>query len=511
MSLLGVDVGTTGCKVVAFNLDGEVIASSYREYPLLHPSPGWSELDPTRVWEDIKRCITHVADRTTYDPVTAMSISCQGEAVIPVDRNGQPLYNAIVTFDERTLGIAEEWGKNLGVARLFEITGMPQHPMYSLYKILWHKRYHPDIYNQARYFLCFHDFIVAKLGAPPFIDHSLAARTMMFDVRKKSWSAEILSAVGLDEMRLARAVPAGQPIGHLGPQIADELGLPRNVTVVSGGHDQPCGTLGAGIVAGGMAMNAIGTSDVIAPLLDDAMLGSDMLESNYPCYPHVTPDKYITIAFNLTGGLLLRWYRDVLGQEEMREELGERKDPYRLIIQRAAQSGPTKVFILPHFVGAGTPYMDPSARGAIIGLTIETDRPVLARSVLESTCYEARINLERLQGNGIQIGELRAIGGGAKSEFWLQMRADVFGKRVSSLHVAEAACLGAAILAGCGAGVFASPAEAVNQVVRVKRTYEPSDTMHQRYNELYSLYEKIYGVLKELNHQIAESRPNQCS
>jgi xylulokinase len=336
MSLLGLDIGTTGCKAVVFDYDGRILGQAYREYPLLHPRNDWAELDANRIWNLTEEVLKTAIASAKNDPVKALSISVQGEAVVPVKKDGQVLCNFVVTFDKRTQPQYEWWNQTLGKQRIFEISGMPLHPMYSVNKIMWFKENMPELFGKAWKFLCVEDFIIYRLTGETVIDYSLAARTMAFDVRKKVWSEEILGKADIDSRVLSSVVPSGYVVGKVMQPVADELGMTGDVFVVTGGHDQPCGALGAGIIGAGMAMNAIGTSDCVCPAFEKPILTSSMLEGNYSCYPHVVGDMYVTIAFNLTGGLLLRWYRDTLCQYEMEEAAKTGKDVYDIIVERAS-------------------------------------------------------------------------------------------------------------------------------------------------------------------------------
>lgn len=497
MSLLGLDIGTTGCKAVAFDEGGSLLARAYREYSLLHPNPGWAELDVNLLWKKIKEVISDVASKTHPDPIKALSVSTQGEAVVPVTKDGKPLYNFSVSFDKRTEPQCQWWQEEIGKEEIFQITGMPLHPMYTINKIMWLKENRPDIYRKAYKFLCVEDFVIFKLGAFPAINHSLAARTMCFDIREKKWSEKILSLAGVRKELLSEPRPSGCPVGKVNPKIAEELNLKSDVVVVTGGHDQPCGALGAGVVSPGLVMNAIGTSDVLCPAINEPLLNKEMLGNNYCCYPHTCPDIYITISFNLSGGLLLKWYRDTFCFEEKMEAKRAGRDVYDIIVERANPE-PVDIYILPHFVGSGTPTLDSKSKGAILGLTIDTTKEDISRAILDSNNYDLRLNMDKLKGAGIPMEEIRTIGGGAKSKKWLQLRADVLDKRVCTLKVSEAVSLGAAILAGVGINIFASPQEGARQWVKTDRVFEPDVKQHSQYRERYQNYLKIYPALKEL-------------
>ena len=501
MSLLGLDVGTTGCKAVAFDEQGGELARAYREYTLNHPQPGWVEIPVERLWRKVAEVLLDVNSRLTRDPVRALAVSCQGEAVATIDAHGKELYDFIITFDQRTQPQCEWWREKLGARELFRITGMPLHPMYSVNKIQWIKENRETVFDRAWKFLCVEDYILYRLTGETATDWSLAARTMAFDVVRRDWSDDILALAGISRDCLPKVHPSGTAVGVVTPDAAAETGLPLNAVVATGGHDQPCGALGAGIVSRGRAMNATGTSDVVCPAFDEPHLTDAMLASNYCCYPHTCAEQYCSIAFNLTGGLLLRWYRDTLCGEEVRVAAQSGRDPYDIILAGMAPD-PVDTFFLPHFVGSGTPHLDPHSRGALLGLTLETTKPQVTRAVLDSVNYELKLNIDRMEEAGIEIAELRAIGGGAKSETWLQMKADVFNKPVVALKTQEAASWGAAMLAGHAIGLFPSVRDAAESLVKATRTWEPDPERSRVYAEKYQRYVGIYEMLKAFNQQL---------
>lgn len=507
MSLLGIDIGTTGCKSVIFNHNGEILASEYMEYPLIHPFPGWNELDPNLVLYYVKETIKKANQKVKKDRVSALAISCQGEAIIPIDKEGNCLYNAIVTFDGRTKEQYEFWKENLGSSAVFKITGMPLNPMYSINKIMWLKKHRRDIFKSTYKFLCFEDFIHLKLGLPPSISYSLAARTAAFDIVKKQWSDFILREAKIDSAYLANPVEAAEIIGEVPKSVSEELGFTGNPKCAGGGHDQACGAFGAGIVKEGLAMNAAGTSDVIIIVLDKPFLDDVMLTNNYPCAPYVIPNKYTILTFNLTGGLLLRWYRDTFCYEEKEMAKVNEKSVYR-IIDGNIYGLPVNLFILPHFVGSGTPTLDADSRGIIIGLDLETDKPRISRAVLESNAYDLLLNIETLENMGVSIEKIIAIGGGAKSNIWLQIKADITNKKIITLENSEAASLGAAMLAGIAIGEYKNHKDAINTAVRFKNVIKPQKKFLKDYEKRYKVYKEIYTVNKELLHEISKLNKN---
>jgi xylulokinase len=414
---------------------------------------------------------------------------------------GRPLYNFVVTFDNRTIEQEEWWIEKVGASKLFSITGMPLHSMYTLNKIMWFKQHRPEIYFNAWKFFCCEDYIIYKLSGIAAIDYSMAARTMAFDIKRKQWSDEIIALADVDNEKFSQAFPSGTAIGVVTDEMAEVLGFSHKVTVATGGHDQPCGALGAGVITSETAMNAIGTSDVICPAFEWPILSDAMLSSNFCCYPHVFNDYYCTIGFNLTGGLLLRWYRDAFCKEEIEKAWSEKRDPYDIIFEHMSPEL-RDLYFLPHFVGSGTPTLDSKSRGAILGLTLDVGKPELARAVIDSVNYEMKLNIDALESAGISIKKLHVIGGGAKNPKWLQMKADVFEKPVYVLEHTESAAFGAALLAGQSIGSFKSLEEAVTNLIKIKDCFEPDPEISIRYKEKFQRYKDIYPLLRQFNHSL---------
>ncbi|MEW6510952.1 MAG: FGGY-family carbohydrate kinase [Bacteroidota bacterium] len=494
MSLLGIDIGTTGCKAVAFDREGKQIASSSTEYPLLFPRAGWIELDPEEVWKKTVRAVRSVAEATRRDPVTALAVSAQGEAFMPVDRTGRVLHNSIVTFDGRAEPLVSWWDRRMGRRRIFAITGIPLSAMATLPKIQWLRKFKPGLTRRTARYLCFQDFFALRAGVEPCIDFSLAARTMGFDVSRLMWSDRILHTAGLDQALLARPVPSGTVIGELDSRAAAALGLSRGVRVVAGGHDQPCGALGAGVTGHDEAMYATGTVECIVPTFTRPLTSAGLMRNNLCVYPHIVPGKYVSLAFNFTGGSLLRWYRDTFGGS------------YDGLVS-ASGDVPSRLLVLPHFTMTGTPYFDTRSGGVIAGLQLSTARGEITAALLEGVTMEMRLNVELLAAGGIRIRRFRAIGGGAKSPRWMQIKADIMNRPVVVPEVTEAACLGAAIMAGVGTGIYRSAEEAVRATVRTARTFRPRPSRVRRYDRLFLRYRELFPAMQNILHQLAHTEP----
>ena len=439
MSILGVNIGTTHCSAAVYETDGTLVCHGVQGYPLTHPTPGAIELDAEQVMRSVRAAIVAamggVHDR---DTITAMSISVQGEAVTPVDQTGHVLAPTLTTFDRRPETEVAWLEDRMGRVWLQQITGLPLHAMYTLPKILWWQRRHADVFKRTARFLCFGGLFLQRLGLEPVMDYSLGGRTLAMDLREKRWSGEILEAVGLAVNLLPRLQPAGKMLGTIPERIARKYGLPAGVKVVLGGHDQACAALGCGVMQAGEAMDATSAVESLVTALAEPIINDEMLQSGYGCSPHIVPDRYITLAYNFTGGSLLRWYRDIFGEVEAEEARVSGLHFFEILVGKAS-SGPSPVLVLPHFAMAGTPWLDAQARGAMVGLTLTTTKAEIIKGMLDGLAYEMRLNIDRLAQAGVEINQLRVVGGGSSSPTWLQLKANIYHLPVSGSLFADAA------------------------------------------------------------------------
>jgi xylulokinase len=303
--------------------------------------------------------------------------------------------------------------------------------------------------------------------------------------------------LNLDPALWSKPVPSGVIVGTLRPSLATELGLPPQLALVAGGHDQTCAGLGAGLVREGLGVVSTGTAEVLSTAFDRPRLNRSMFEGFYPCYHHAKAGMYFTFGLNHTAGILLRWWRDQFASAEVATAAARGVDPYQLI-DEFLPDVPSPVFLVPHFNGSGTPACDLEARGAVVGLTLATTRHEVAKALLEGLCFELRGNLDALQAAGLSVRQLTAVGGGAKSSRWLQLKADVLGHPIRTLRCPEAACLGAALLAGTAVGLYASLTEAVARTVASAREFAPRADHACYYTERWHAYRKVVAALRPL-------------
>jgi xylulokinase len=493
---MGVDIGQTGCRAIVFDGNGKELGQSYREYPTVVPEDGWAELDSNLVRDRCFEVMGEAQATCPDDAVRGLAVSCQGEAFTPIGPNGDSLSNAMISFDTRAAEIMQGWSDRFGVKQLYRLTGHTAHPMFSVFKLLWLKEKRREIFKRSVKYLCFEDFLQFHLGIEPHIAWSLAGRTMLFNIHNHRWDNQILERIGVGPERFAEPTPSGKIIGTVDPSISRALGFDSEVRVVSGGHDQPLGALGAGVISPGKAMYATGTSECITPAFTDPIQNDDLFINNICTYDYILEGMYTTVAFSLTGGNILKWFRDQWGQEEIREAERTGKNTYELLLKEIGTT-PTALLVLPYFTPTGTPYFDHDVYGAVLGLKLHTTRKDILRALLEGVALEMRLNLEILDRSGIHIDELRAIGGGARSPIWTQLKADVLNKPITTVKVTEAACFAAAMLA-CSAITEEPIASLVNRWVQTAGVIEPIPENAEVYGERFETYRNLYPVLKKL-------------
>ena len=496
MSILAIDIGTTHCAAGVYARDGSLLKHETGAYLLQSPEPSALELDPEQVMEAVRAVIQSVVTGMR-DRVRAMSFSVQGEAMVPVNQQGHPLGPALTTFDLRPAQEARQFIERFGRERLYGLTGLPPDPMYSLAKILWWRATRPDLTPQTVQYLCFGGLLLRQLGLVPAMDYSLAGRTQLLDLHGKHWSAEILDAAEIPVTTLPRLLQAGTFLGLIPERIAREYGLPKGVQVVLGGHDQACSALGCGVIEPGTAMDATGRVECLLPVLAEPVINDRMLANHYGCYPHLLPDRYLALAYSFSAGSLLRWYRDTFGEAES-EEARVSGLSFHEILLRKASIGPSPVLVLPHFSAAGTPFLDPQARGAVLGLTLTTSKAQILKGLLDGLGYEMRLNLDVLESAGVAVDRVRVVGGGALSATWLQLKADIYRRTTEGSPVIDAPVHGAALLAGVGTGLYHDFAATAPRHETISHQVNPDPAAVELYERQYRQYRQLYPALKRI-------------
>jgi xylulokinase len=501
MSLLGIDVGTTGCKAAVFSREGEQLASAYAEYNNLRPQPGWAELDAADVWGKVKDTVRQVASEAASDPIQALAVSSLGEAMVPVTADRQVLGPSILNFDVRGEEYLGGLAQALANDRLYRINGNTLGNHYGLTKLLWIKKHQPDLYERADKFLLWGSFVPFMFGAEPVVDYSLANRTLLFDLERQAWSEELLGLSGLDLAKLPDTAVSGTAIGTVSEGIARELGLPANVSIITGAHDQCANAVGCGVIEEGQAVYGMGTFMCITPVFGSQREPAVMIERGVNTEHHAVPDRFVSFIYN-QGGSLVKWFRDTFAAEEHRQAERAGRDLYGDLFAEIPE-GVSSTVVLPHFATTGPPEFISDSCGVIAGLRIETSRGDILKGIIEGVTYYLLECVESLPPTGIDITDYRAAGGGSKSDAWLQMTADIFQRPLVRPRVTEAGALGAAIIAGVGCGAFPSYEAGVEAMVRLERTFEPDPQKGKVYARRFAKYKRLWPLMADYLRDLA--------
>ena len=494
MSLLGIDVGTSGCKAVAFTLDGRPLATAYEEYDIERPRPGWAELDARAVWAKVKRCIAIVAVASRSDPITALAVSSLGEAAVPVGAGVEALGGSILSFDARGEEYLPGLRAGLGDDRCFEITGNTLGNHFGLTKLMWLRHHDPGLYDRTQSFLPWSSFVAHMLGAEPVVDFSLANRLLLFDLDRRQWSREIVTLADLDAAKLPTTAPAGVRLGRVAPRVAEETGLPAGVAIILGAHDQCANAVGCGVVEPGRALWGMGTFICAVPVYRERPGAAPMVALGLNVEHHAAPGRYVTFIYN-QGGSLVKWYRDTFAAADRDAARRSGADVYANLLAEAPP-GPSGLLVLPHFTATGPPEFISGSSGAIVGLRLETSRGEVLKGILEGTTMYLRQSIEALPRAGITATEFRVAGGGSRSDLWVQTCADIVGRPFLRPRVTEAGALGAAILAGVGSGEFADCEQGIAAMVRTERRFEPDPRRYRQYEPWFERYRELWPLLR---------------
>lgn len=498
--LIGCDLGTGGAKAIVVDLKGKVLSSHFVEYQLIIPRPGWAEQDPEWYWKAAAETIKTSVQKAGIKPedILAVGLSSLAPACILVDGDFKPLQNSHIWMDRRATSECEWLKKNIGERKVFKLTGNLIDPYYSIPKLMWEKSNRPELYKKARFTLNVKDYVVLRLINKAVTDYSHAALGgVAFDIRKRCWNKELLKEIGIDEKKLPPAYPCDEIVGKVTREASRFTGLKEGTPVVAGAVDANAACLSAGVVEEGENALTLGST---------ACWGmshlSDQFIPGLICMPHIAYSKthYISIAALVGGGSLLRWFRDNFAQIErlVEKELGI--DAYEILNMEAEkiQPGSDGLLILPYFMGERCPLWDPRARGVIFGLSFLHSRAHIIRAIMEGVGFAIRHNINLLEQRGIKITPpMKLVEGGAKSNLWRQIIADVTGISTVYMGKTQGAPLGDAVMAGIGAGVF-EKYEVIKEWLNPRTENETNPDTQVIYDELFKKYLRLYPTLKNL-------------
>ncbi len=498
--VLGIDAGTTGATAMVVTTLGKPVGVGYTEYHCTYPHPGWVEQNMELVWRGICRSIQQAILNSAIDPTSIRSVglSSQRATFVAIDKDWNPLHDAIVWADGRAVKEVEWLAEHLGVERYHQITSAHLAGNWSYGKFKWLMDHRPEVYEKTWKFVNGQEYFLHKLGSEGiFTDPSSLTNNGMLDIRKLDWSDELLKVIGLDRGKLPDVTSPMRQVGSVSRVAAAETNLRAGTPICIGGGDQQCAAIGAGVIQEGLAEITIGTSAVMVAHVNE--LKPDPGKTVF-FGGHAIPTKWDMEGIALSSGVCLRWWRDVFGQTEKETATRLGVDTYDLICLEASEApaGCKGYIFLPFYQGQSAPYYYDHARGGSIGLSLVHDRSMMARSVLEGTAYEMRMIVQAME-NVIQrpFSSLRITGGGAKSPLWMQILSDVFGRSIDLLQVPECTTLGAAILGAVGAGVFKDIQEAVENMVHRDTSLEPDSRRIAMYSEMFDCFDSTFKALRD--------------
>lgn len=495
-NILSLDLGTTAIKVAIVDLNGKILATSTQEYKLLTPDKLSVELPVKTYWEAFKKGLVDVLVKSGVSgkSLSCMGISAQGETLILIDENGDPLRNAIVWMDNRALKEADELDAKFPPDVVYPITGQVSIvPTWPASKLLWVKRNEPEIFEKIFKVLLIEDYFIYRLTGKFSCEGSLICSTAYWDINTKKWWPEMLDYLEISESQLPEIYEPGEVVGSVTTDIAQELDISKDLIVCAGVLDQAAGAIGVGNIKPGLFSENTGAALAICATVNNVFQDASL---QMPCHYHGITDLYMAHTFT-TGGMALKWFRDAFCDLEMVQAEKTGMDAYDIMNQEAqtVPAGADGLIMLPHLQGAMAPEANPNAKGVYFGITLKHTKAHFIRALMESVGYIVMRNIEVIEAMGIPVNEIRVLGGGSKSPAWNQIKADITGKVVWETEYSDAACLGVAIVSGASVGLFDDLEKAVDEMVTLKRKYVPNMENHEIYSKLYVQYKQLYDDL----------------
>ncbi len=488
--LLGIDVSTTATKALVLDARGAVVGVASSRYDLATPKPLWAEQDPELWWQATCASVRQVLADTAIDPtaVAAIGLTGQMHGLVLCDEAGDVLRPAILWNDQRAAKQCAAMRQHLGLAELVRITGNDAFPGFTAPKLLWVRQHEPDVYSRIRQVLLPKDYVRYRLTGDYATDRAGAGGTLMLDLVQRDWSTQLLDAFDIPHQWLPPTHEGTQITGHISALAAEHTGLATGTPVVGGGGDQAAQGVGVGAVETGVVALTLGTSGVVFAASDRPLVEP---AGRLHAFPHAVPETWHVMGVMLSAAGSLRWYRDVVAPGVEFETLMAEAD--------TVEPGAEGLIFQPYLSGERTPHADPEARGAFVGLTLKHSRAHLTRAVLEGVACGLRDNLTMMADVGLtDVSEVRISGGGARSPVWRQIVADLLGVDLVTIQATEGAALGAGLLAGVGANVWPSVADACREAVQLGSVTRPDAERSDRYQTMYDKFRAHYPALKRL-------------
>ncbi len=496
---VGIDVGTSGTKALLTDAKAKVLATATAEHPIYAPKPGWSEQKPDQWWASSKKAIRAAIKKAKINPrqVAGIGLSGQMHGLVLTDDAGRPLRPALIWNDQRTAAEAEEIHRAVGGPRkLISLVGNVAMTSFTLTKLLWVRKHEPKIYEKARHLLLPKDYIRLRLTGEYVGEVSDMSGTLMLNQKTRNWSPKIISTFDLDADYLPPVVESRDVTGRVTASAANDLGIAAGTPVVGGGGDNQAAAVGNGIVRSGLCSASIGTSGVVYVHSKDYVTDP---QGRVQTFCASVAGQYCLFGCILSAGGSFQWFRNTLGGPEVAAAKKKKVDPYELLTDAAAEAPPgcEGVFFLPYLTGERTPHADPAAKACWVGMHSRTGRNELIRSVMEGATFAMNDAVTIMRDRGLRPRSIHLTGGGARSEFWRQLQADVYGATCVTINAEEGPAYGAAILAAIGTGRFKNARQACDAAVKITRKIRPNPKSKRLYKKLYDQYRRLYPALKD--------------
>jgi xylulokinase len=496
--ILAYDLGTTGTKAILINTMGHIIASGSYNYETNYLRPNWVEQNPKDWKKAIRDTTQQVLTKAKIQPqhIAAVSFSGHMNGAVLVDQKGIPLRSAIIWADQRATQQAETISQLCGNSEVYQLTGNRVSAAYTLAKLLWIKENEPEIFSKTHKVLQAKDYAAFTLCEVFATDYSDASLTQMLDLHQRCWANQILEPLGIPLEKLPTIYPSAKVIGEVTTAAAQETGLQAGTPVVIGGGDGACATVGAGAIREGDIYTYIGSSSWVAltsknPLLDEQQRTFNFL--------HLDPEFCVPVGTMQTAGGALDWFDSLLHDGKEQSKLYEELN----LAASFVPPGGNGLIFLPYLLGERSPYWNPHARSAFIGLAMPDRRAELARAVLEGVAFNLRIILDILLSRGAKVHAMRLIGGGGKSLVWRQILADIFNLPLLVVNLpAAATAMGAALAGGIGVGIFPDYS-VIRDLVPVTEDATPDPKTRERYEALYGIFTDSYKALEPIYERLA--------
>ena len=485
---LGIDTSTTSSKALLIDERGEVIAVASSPHTLQTPKPLWSEQDPLEWWGAASASIRSVLEKAGIDGkrIAAIGLTGQMHGLVLLDEAGNVLRPAILWNDQRTKSQCEAIHQRIGKEKFIQITGNVALPGFTAPKILWVKENEPDVYAKAKHVLLPKDYIRYRLTGEYAMDKADGAGTVLFDLKSRNWSSEVLDTLEIDPAWMPRTFEGPEFTGHVTAKAASATGLRVRTPVAAGGGDQAAQAVGVGAVEPGIVALTVGTSGVVFATTPSALIEP---EGRLHAFCHALPDRWHFMGVMLSAAGSLQWYRDTLAPHISFDDLLKEAE--------SVSAGSEGLQFLPYLSGERTPHPDPSARGAFIGLTLRHSRAHMTRAVLEGVAFGLKDSFRLIQNAGLgAITQVRASGGGTKGALWRQILASVLEAELVTVNTTEGAAYGAALLAGVGARAWTDVESACKTVIELTGSTMPDAAQVEAYRRAYPLYRELYPALK---------------